>query len=282
VSEFAKAMRGVDPTIKIMMEYYSHGLEWLPQMLDIAGPQIDMVIHRDGSPAFVQKALTVLREYNRRNGASIRQVNTEWLADVSSPGPLPDPGVPQHYEWTGQITNDHLRNLAYRQGCWFYALNAVSQLMDYLSYGGEFHLANFNNCVNTWGQNIIESGKEGAWLSPCGRVFEFLGRDLDVQYPVQTTAPPGVTPMLRAQACASADGGTVTVFVVNLATEPQAIALALPSGLVADKAEMLFAPDRLSRATPAGDEVRRESLAPDADGMWRMKPLSAAKIHARK
>ena len=282
VSEFAKAMRAVDPKIKIMMEYYSYGLEWLPQMLQITGPQIDLVIHRDGSPAFVQEALGVLREYNRRNGASIKQVDTEWLPNTSSPGPFSHPDVPERFSWTGRITNDHKKNLAYRQGTWFYALNAANRLMDYLSYGGEFHLANFNNCVNTWGQNIIESSKEKAWLSPCGKVFEFFTRDFQAQYPLQVVPPLEASGMLKVQACLSADGRTIVISMVNQATTPQSITLTLPAGFAVDKGEILFAPDRLSRITAQTDPVEKDNLDPDAAGMWRVKPLSVVKLRASR
>ena len=281
VAEFAQAMRRVDPTIKIMMEYYSYGPEWLPQMLEIAGPQIDCVIHRNGSPEFVRPALLALRDYNRKNGTSIRQVDTEWLPDTTSPGPFADPDVRQSYGWDGRIRNDYKKTLSYREGTWFYALNAADRLLDYLSYGGEFYLANFNNCVNTWGQNIIESSKENAWLSPSGRIFEFFTAGFDGKYPLATKLSAGAVPMLKAQACETGAGGIV-IYVVNLATETQTLRMALPPGYHAISDETLFAPDRLTRITQQKCEIQNGKITSAANGDWMLPPLSVTKLKAEK
>jgi hypothetical protein len=230
----------------------------------------------------VHKALLVLREHNIKRGTSIKLVNTEWLPDTNSPGPLPDPEVPVHYGWSGKLTNLPKQNLAYRQGSWFYALNAADRLADYLSYGGEFHLANFNNCVNTWGQNIIDASKEGAWLSPAGRIFAFMGSGFQAAYPLETSLTGRSDALLKAIACEEAYGKGLVVYVVNHGTEGVELTLNLPEGFSADGAETIFAPDRLSRNTLDRDAVQSASLASPQGGVWSIKPLSVTKFHAQR
>jgi hypothetical protein len=88
--------------------------------------------------------------------------------------------------------------------------------------------------------------------------------------------------MLKVQACLSADGRTIVISMVNQATTPRSITLTLPAGFVTDHAEILFAPDRLSRITPRNDPVQKEKLEPDAAGMWMVKPLSVVKLCASR
>jgi hypothetical protein len=268
-------MRRVDPKIKVMMEFYSFGEEWLPKMLDIAGPSVDFVIHRDASPEFVHKVLPVLRAANKKHGRDIRLVNTEWLPDPSSPGPLSDPKMPPQFEWSAPGANDIGRCICAREGTWYYALNAAERLLDYLSYGGEFFLANFNNCVNTWGQNVIEASKEGAWLSPAGRVFELLVHGFQAEFPLQTSV--SGAELLSAQACLDKGGKSLTVFVVNRGDQPLTLSLDLPDGFALVSGEVLTAPDRLSRTTLASDLVRRERIVIDG-GKVQPPPLSVAVI----
>ena len=222
-----------------------------------------------------------MRDSTRKNGTSIRQVDTEWLPDTTSPGPFADPDVRQSYGWDGRIRNDYKKTLSYREGTWFYALNAADRLLDYLSYGGEFYLANFNNCVNTWGQNIIESSKENAWLSPSGRIFEFFTAGFDGKYPLATKLSAGAVPMLKAQACETGAGGIV-IYVVNLATETQTLRMALPPGYHAISDETLFAPDRLTRITQQKCEIQNGKITSAANGDWMLPPLSVTKLKAEK
>lgn len=176
VIDFASAMRAIDPDVRIMMEYYSYGQKWLPHMLEIAGENIQYVIHRSTNIDFFAESLRILDRFNQKYGTDIRHCNTEWLPSPDSPEPFTSKEIPQNFQWEGHIENDYRKTSRFRITRWFYALNAAVTLLDFISIGGRFHLANFNNCVNTWGQNIIESSKEGAWLSPVGQVMHFFRR----------------------------------------------------------------------------------------------------------
>lgn len=173
---FAREMRLADPHIQLMLAAYSYDPACLPTLLQIAGKDVDYIIYRQGDPAFASQVLPVLRRYNEANGTKLRLVNTEWLPSCDSIEPFEDPGVPMHFSWHAEISNDYRKIFGVQQQSWNYALNGAHRLLDYISYGGDFALANFNNMCNTWGQNVIEASKDGCALSCMGQVFALFGR----------------------------------------------------------------------------------------------------------
>ena len=174
--EFAKEMRQADSSVQFMMAAYSYAPELLSQMLEIAGREINYVIYRQGNPQFVKSILMVLEEYNTKNDTDIRLANTEWLPSCKSCEPFDDPDVPVDFSWHGEITNNYKTIFSIHQMSWNYALNGAHRLLDYISYGGDFALANFNNMCNTWGQNVLEATKDTCYLSCMGKVFAFFNR----------------------------------------------------------------------------------------------------------
>ena len=273
--DFAKAMKAVDPDIELMMMTYSFSNNeyYIDQQLEIAGPYIDYIIARSGGAQFVSRTLAKIRAYNAKHGTHIRLTNTEWLSPSSSPEPFDDPAIPQFHAWRPKTETDYRNVMSFRQIRWFYALNGAARLMDYLSYGGEYYLANFNNCVNTWGQNVIEAAKEGAWLSPMGEVFKFFAPREEL-YPLVTNMTDNMNvratqqrtvynaaatemdfPLIVNQrsenefvkivACETARG--INVYFTNKSREDVSLDLTVPKGYRIEKIEYLCAPDRLSR-----------------------------------
>ena len=175
--DFAREMREVTPEAEFMLAAYAYKPDALPAILEIAGGDINYVIHRAGHPEFVARILPMIREYNAKTGRNIRLVNTEWLPSCGSPEPFDEPGIETDFRWRGRITNDYDKVLSRHQISWNYAVNGARRILDYISYGGEFALANFNNMANTWGQNIVEGSKDGAWLSCMGQIFAFFHRN---------------------------------------------------------------------------------------------------------
>jgi alpha-L-arabinofuranosidase len=306
VVDYAKAMKAVDPGIELMMMFYSfdHELEYFDQMLQIAGKHIDYVIHRNGGPEFVSNTLQILRKYNQANGTNIKLTNTEWLASGNSPEPFDDSEIPQRFGWKPQLQDSYKKVLSYRQIHWFYALNGASRLLDFLSYGGEYYLANFNNCVNTWGQNVIESSKEGAWLSPMGEVFRFF-RVHDDLYPLQTrligdklekrqTASDqnvqndnevefplivnrqSETTLFKVVACETEKG--INLYFVNKSTESVTLHPQLPNGYRMEYLRELYAPDRLSRSYHKQSDLNKGERKLGRNKAIEIKPLSVNKI----
>lgn len=221
---FAREMRLADPTIELMMAAYTYVPRLLPRMLEIAGKDINYVIYRQGDPEFVHQILPMIREYNEKNGTNIRLVNTEWLPSCHTDEPFEDPQVPMNYRWRGKITNDYRDIFSTQQISWNYALNGAHRLLDYISYGGEFALANFNNMCNTWGQNVIEATKDTCYLSCMGKVFAFFHR---VFVPCTASEVTCDDARIFALAVQETDGGQ-KLYLINHSAE--AVDVTLPEG----------------------------------------------------
>lgn len=304
--DFAKAMKAVDPDIELMMMTYSFSNNeyYIDQQLEIAGPYIDYIIARSGGAQFVSRTLAKIRAYNAKHGTHIRLTNTEWLSPSSSPEPFDDPAIPQFHAWRPKTETDYRNVMSFRQIRWFYALNGAARLMDYLSYGGEYYLANFNNCVNTWGQNVIEAAKEGAWLSPMGEVFKFFAPREDL-YPLATNMTDDMNvratqqrtvynaaatemdfPLIVNQrsenefvkivACETARG--INVYFTNKSREDVSLDLTVPKGYRIEKIEYLCAPDRLSRTYLDHSDLTRGEKALRSPRNIPVGPLSLNRI----
>jgi len=162
---FAKAIKAVDSTVKLVMIGY--GFEpYLVQMLEIAGEWIDGITDRALAEDALRQDLEVIGAYNRAHGRSLFLCNTEWISWQVVKEVLPSAILKPGEELEGTLQNREVR--------WGYAITAVAELLLFQRLGGDFLFANFNNLANTWGQNVIECAKEGVWLSAAGRVFELL------------------------------------------------------------------------------------------------------------
>jgi alpha-L-arabinofuranosidase len=271
---YAVAMREVDPGIKIMMDDYSfpYELEWLPQMLEIAGKKVDFVITRERSVEYIQRLLHVLDDYNRKNHTNIQPVNTEWLADEDVTEPFSDPNVPMHHDWN--VWNKYEQALGYRQIRWFYALSSAKTILDYMSLGGAFHLANFNNCANTWGGNIIECSKEGVWKSPAGEVFKFY-KNFNDKFPLKSEVKSD-NKLVKILACETDTG--IVVNVVNSGDRGADLILAMPAQYQSENMETLYAPNKLSRTSLNHSEIKSEKKEVKNSSEIFIKPLSVNRI----
>ena len=166
--EYALAMKRADPSIKLDMIGYWRFNENLKEMLEIAGKHIDVITDRATNEADLMKDLEIIREYNRINGTHITLSNTEWLAPLDWAEPALD-------ALNYRKPPDNM-SLQEHEISWNYAMNTARQLLLFQRLGGDFEFACFNNLCNTWGQNIIESAKDTAWISAAGRIFELMSR----------------------------------------------------------------------------------------------------------
>ena len=165
--EFAREMKKVDPSIKVIMAGYDSFRPALPQMLAEAGDAIDFVSDRGTGEAYLREVLKVVSEYNTAKKQDVQLCNTEWLAPQENVPFISDKGrEPQPAEKT--LQNQQIR--------WAYAMSLVRQFLVFQRLGGDFVFANFNNMANTWGQNVIECPKERAFLSASGRAFELVSQ----------------------------------------------------------------------------------------------------------
>ncbi len=161
--EFSKAVKRVDPAVRLVMAGYWRYNPHLAEMLEIAGEHIDCIADRwaDGHD------LQIINAYNAKRNRHITLSNTEWVSPGDPPGMAADAiSRPARLE----------DRSPYRKFQWGYAMNAAANLFFFQRLGGGFEFANFNNMANTGGQNVIECAKEGVYLSASGRVFELLSR----------------------------------------------------------------------------------------------------------
>jgi alpha-L-arabinofuranosidase len=280
VVEFAAAMREVDSKIRIMMENYSYGPDALPGMLAIAGKSIDLVITRASDRLTIARLLEIIRAYNRDNGTQLRLANTEWLAfRDDAPEPFADPEIARGLGRAAP-TADYRKVKSFHQIHWFYAVNTARILCDFLAQGGELNSTNFNNCVNTWGQNIIEASKEGAWLSPVGHVYKFLA-SLDARYPLETTTDNVAGTFVDAQACEIKDGG-IEIVAVNRGTKAAALDLRLQASHEIHTMEAIYADDRLAHCSLNRCAIEVEDRHAVHSNTIVLRPLSVSRIQARR
>lgn len=156
---YSRAMKAVDPTIKIGIDTYSYSLEALERMIEIAGKHIDFIADRGSSEQMLQKKLSILCAYNQKEGTGIRYCNTEWL-------PLKGTDA---YNMVPRGNNKLTK--CYMFSKWTYALDAASVLMMWQRYGQDIGFVNFNNLANTHAQSAIETPKEGAYATAAGMIL---------------------------------------------------------------------------------------------------------------
>ncbi len=248
--KFARAIREVSPGAEFLCAAYGYTPELLPAILEICGEEIDYVIYRNGNPDFVRKILPVIREYNARTGRDLKLTNTEWLPSCQSPEPFAEPGIRTDFRWRGVITNDYDDVFSRHQISWNYALNGARRLLDYVSYGGEFALANFNNMTNTWGQNLVEASKDGAWLSSMGEVFALFRR----QYRPSTACPAETGDGLLFALFTKDGDGREKLWIVNRGGAPKEVLL--PEGFT-EALDGLSAGGRSDHITETEKPVKR-------------------------
>ncbi|MBR4205599.1 MAG: hypothetical protein IKQ92_08990 [Clostridia bacterium] len=156
---YSKAMKAVDPTVKIGMISYCYGNEALKRMLEIAGEHIDFLADRGFEEGDLRTKLSILSDYDRTHGTAIKYCNTEWLplngADVRRL-------VPEGETRT---------NKCFLFSKWSYALDAASILLMWQRYGERIDFINFNNLANTHAQSAIETPKEGAFVPASGMIL---------------------------------------------------------------------------------------------------------------
>ena len=152
-------MKAVDPSIKIGMISYCYGNEALKRMIEIAGEHIDFLADRGFDEEDLRGKLAILNEYNRAHGTSIRYCNTEWL-------PL------NGADKTNMVPRSETRaSKSFLFSKWSYALDAATILMMWQRYGGSIDFINFNNLANTHAQSVIETAKEGAFVTAAGMMM---------------------------------------------------------------------------------------------------------------
>jgi alpha-L-arabinofuranosidase len=153
---YAKAMKKVDPTIKLGICTYGKQLsDGLDSLLEIAGMYIDFLADREISKDNIDRKIGIVRDYNKKHKTNIRYANTEYLAESLDP-----------------VTTDALKIYDIPEGkgrnlvtaTWGYSLSLANLFMQWQRYGGDVIFTCFNSLVNDHLNSVIETPKEGVFL----------------------------------------------------------------------------------------------------------------------
>jgi alpha-L-arabinofuranosidase len=218
VSRYARAMKTVDPRIKIGVTSYGRYSEPLREILEICGGEVDFLADRVCTPENIAFKMEVVRQWNATHDRKIFYADTEALQE--RPTSLD--------RYTGEVYRKNGFGRKEAQRSWAYALTLASNLMAFQRHGGDAQFMCFNNLANTMSQSCIETPKEcPALLTAPGYVFEVLSRT-EAAWPL---ALDGYTPAqqntLQVQAAWNRDRQKLVVYLLNRGPDDAAIALDL-------------------------------------------------------
>jgi hypothetical protein len=288
--EFSRAMKKVDPDIKIIMDCYWAYHRALKEMLDIAGPDIDLVNNRGGNIAEQRRDLAVLADYNATHHRDIRLCHSEYRANSYD---LPvDPCATKAADngLNAPKSKDEKDTAIAKASRWSYGLSVLCDFLEYQGFGGDFQFANFTGYNDGWGESLVNCAKSKVYPSATGQAFNFL-RQQGMAWPLAADAD-NLSPLLRAQAAWDAKKETLVLFVLNLSSQPRAISwdlaqLKSPFATTA-KIESLSAPSAkvfVSENAPSPITLETAELKHDGKTVsLKTKPYSATaiKIHRAK
>lgn len=203
--EFSKAMKKIDPTIKLVMGNYWVFHDKFKEMLEIAYPYIDLITNRGGSMEELTGDLKILAEFNAKHKTNIKLCHTEFRAPLEREGPGTD-GL-------NKPANAKEESLFTQTVRWKYAMSVLDQYLKYQRFGGEFAFANFVNYTDGWGENEINIAKEGPFLSAVGKAFEFLNK-LAIAYPLKIENE-NIDRNIELQAAWNKEKNKLTLVILN-------------------------------------------------------------------
>lgn len=250
VVRYSRAMKAVDPTIKIGLVTYAWGKpeKAIPAMLKICGRDIDFFADRGDAEKELESRLKIMREFNKANGTNIQYCNTEWF-----------PWENGDFNVYNGVTDNSTWSLNSR---WGHGLFVLKSFMSWQRHGGDVLFINYNNFANTHGQNVIDTPKEGVYMSADGVALSLLSHS-PAAWPLRLQGyAAGVKDDFQVQASWDKDRKRMVFYVLNR-TVTQKTAIFDISRLQRkfDTAEtrMLYADDPLTRNTmQKPDAIRRE------------------------
>ena len=217
--EFSRAMKRVDPSIKIIMNCYWNYHPKLQEMLDIAGADVDLVNNRGGKIAELRGDIAALADYNRKHNRDVPLCHSEYRAN-SYDLPVAKPAA-GGADGLNQPSSDAKETILTKASRWAYGLSVLCDFLDYQSFGGAFRFANFTNYTDGWGENLVNCSKSKAYLSAAGQAYAFLQRQ-KMAWPLAIEVPDSA-PTLRFQAAWNGDKTTLILVVLNMSAETRTL-----------------------------------------------------------
>lgn len=224
---YSKAMKAVDPSVKIGMVSYSFTDADLPGMLEICGEYVDFFADRGCTEKATLRKLAIIDKYNENHEHKLLYANTEWL-------PLNGANV------YNMVPRDKLKhNKCYMFSKWSYALDAASTLMMWQRFGQTVDFVNFNNLANTHAQSAIETAKEGSWVTAAGEMLHMFAntkayRTLIMKNEDGSEYHPLRNDLIQVQLSESVSGGSLVVNILNRCEEDGTVEIDLSDSGVSD------------------------------------------------
>lgn len=201
--KYSKAMKAVDPSVKIGMAAYCYDRGLLGKMIEIAGADIDFLADRGIEESDLEFKLDLISKYNSAHGTDIKYCNTEWLplngADVDNMVPKPD----------------SRKNKCFMFSKWSYGLDAAAEMMMWQRHGGAIDFINFNNLANTHAQSVIETPKEGAFVTAPGMIMHMFAVTKAYRTLVLDDYHPERTDPVQVQLSVNKEGDALVLNVLN-------------------------------------------------------------------
>ena len=207
---YSRAMKAVDPTIQIGLSSYGgrpgrpgyH--EALEDMLAIAGKDIDFLADRGDAGRTTRAMIEKVRKYNAANGTRIKYCDTEWLAYNTD-----RKRDAYNMSERGEATKSFMFSK------WLYALNLLKNFMGFQRMGDDMLFVNFNNLANTHSQCVMDTPKEGAFLTAAGRAMEFLSHSPAAWILKIADYDPAMEEDFQVQAAWDRDRKRIVLYVCN-------------------------------------------------------------------
>lgn len=202
---YSKAMKAVDPTIKLGICTYGKRLSaGVQTMLEIAGKDIDFLADRAISTKNVAQKVELMNNYNQLKGTSIKYTNTEFFTGFDQYG---------QKEISRYRTEKNERNLDH--ATWCYALNTANMLMMWQRFGGNVTFACFNSFVNNHLQSPFEVAKDTMMIKYVGYIYELMNRT-QAKWPLKLEGfQPGEQNPFQVQAAYNLEKNKLVIYVYN-------------------------------------------------------------------
>jgi alpha-L-arabinofuranosidase len=204
---YSQAMKAVDPTIKLGLCTYGGYEKNLAHILEQVGEHVDFLADRSYDEEDLLYKLRIMRDYNERHGRDIKYCNTEWLATD---------GKPNHFN---QIQYRNGVTKSYMFSKWKYAMNIFLRHMLWHRYADDIDFVNFNNFANTHSQCVIDTPKEGGYLSAAGKVYELISRTPAAWTLAIADYEPKDTDVFQVQVYKTLDEKGLVLYVFNMTEE---------------------------------------------------------------
>ncbi len=249
--KYSKAMKAVDPSIRIGMVFYGFCLDDLKKMMEIAGKHIDFLADRGIGEADMALKAALLEDFNRSHGTDIRYCNTEWVpmngADLYNMVPKSERVID--------------RCMIFSR--WSYALEAASNLMTWQRYGQLVDFACFSAFADNHSQAVLETTKEGDYFEPSGMMMHWFAHTRAYRTLVIEDYLPARTDPVQVQLSEDETGTMLVLNILNRSERGDTLELDVSVFNVADgvyPGRMLWAPSLISTNSVSENGINEDAV----------------------